>query len=479
MSERPAEPRQGLRRLKWAGIVLPMSFLLLVNYAGHFLFPDAVRTWWGFLLLNLVLLVAVAAFSQAIFTMIQRVQERLAQLYEELRGRNEELAQVHASAQRMVEQLRALSDASATMTEELTLEAVLQKVVDLSRELLSAQYGALLVRAEGEMGWFLTSGLDPAQRATMGAAPQGRGLLGAVLGQKAVRVPDIAQDPRSAGFPANHPAMKSFLGVPVAYRGRILGALYLTNRVDAEEFSQEDEDVLLLFARHAAVAIENARLYQQAQDVAVLEERERIAREMHDNFAQVLGYVNTKTQAARRLLTLGNTVGAEDQMAQMEGATQQLYADVREAVLGLRSPLGKGAPFLKVMEEYVARFGQMSEIRTNIDGSVAEALVELTPRMEIQLFRIVQEALTNVRKHAQATEAKVRIEAGGEGSLTITIEDNGLGFDPARLVRDDWPHFGLQTMKERAEAVGGSFRVQSVPGQGTRVTVTLPLKKAS
>ncbi|MBI2165129.1 MAG: GAF domain-containing sensor histidine kinase [Chloroflexi bacterium] len=470
--------RQGLHGLKWAGVVLPMAFLLLVNFVVHFLLPSIAHTWWGFLLLNLLLLAAVAIFSQVVFALIERVQEQLARLYEELRDRNLELARTHAASERLVEQLRALSTASATMTEDLTLEVVLQKVVDLSRELLGAQYGALLVRAERETGWFLTSGLDPAQRAAIGTLPTGRGLLGGILTGQVIRAPDVARDDRSVGFPPNHPAMRSFLGVPIMYRGQILGGLYLTNKLGVEEFSPEDQDVLTLFARHAAVAIENARLYQQAQDVAVLEERERIAREMHDNFAQVLGYVNTKTQAAVRLLALGDGPGAQEQMTKMEEAARHLYADVREAILGLRSPLGVGRPFLGVVKEYLSRFSQMSDIEINLDAAVAETMVELTPRMEIQLFRIIQEALTNVRKHAQATEARVRVEENGQGWLAVTVEDNGRGFDASRPVRDDWPHLGLQTMRERAEAVGGSFRVESNPGQGTRVTVTMPLRRA-
>ncbi|MBI2871925.1 MAG: GAF domain-containing protein [Chloroflexi bacterium] len=467
----------GLRLLKWVGLVVPVTFLVLVNYTGYYVIPSVVRTWWGFLLLNLLLLVAVAIFTQVVFTLIERVQARLAELYEELRERNAELARVHAAAQQMVEKLRALSAASATITEDMTLETLLQKVVDQSRELVGAQYGALLVRVEKETGWFLTSGMDRVQRAAIGDLPQGRGLLGAVLAGQAIRIPDLSRDPRSAGFPPHHPAMKSFLGVPIIFRGRALGSLYLTNKLGAEEFSPEDEDVLLLFARHAAVAIENARLYQQAQDVAVLEERERIAREMHDNFAQVLGYVNTKTQAARRFLELGDVKRAEEQMSGMEEAARQLYADVREAVLGLRVPLVSERSFIGVVGEYLTRFSQMSEIQTRLDSSIGEAMVELTPRTEIQLFRIIQEALTNARKHAQATEAKVRVEQDESGWLAVTVEDNGRGFDPAHLERDDWPHFGLQTMRERAEAVGGAFQIDSVPGQGTRVTVRFPLKK--
>jgi signal transduction histidine kinase len=457
-------------------VVLPVLFLGLVNYSTHFLFPSLVRTWWGFLSLNLVLLAAVAAFSQTVFNLVQGTHTRLTQLYRELRERNEELARVNASAQRLVDQMRALDEASATVTEELALETVLQTVVDLSRGLLGAQYGALLVRREGDTIWFLTSGLAPAERTALGAPPMGRGLLGAVAEGKPIRIPEIAADPRSSGFPPNHPPMRSFLGVPISYRRRILGALYLTNKLGAPECTQSDEDVLMLFSRHAAIAIENARLYQRAQDVAVLEERERIAREMHDNFAQVLGYVSTKTQAARRLLASGDARMAETQMIQMEEAARQLYTDVREAILGLRSPLGRGYSFLQVLDEYLTRFGQVSEIRTRLDTSIGNGAIELPPRTEIQVFRIIQESLTNVRKHADATEATVRLQAD-PAALTIVVEDNGHGFEPSRIVRDDWPHFGLQTMRERAEAVGASLRVESAPGHGTRVIVRIPVSE--
>ena len=465
--------RPGLRRLRWAGIVLPIAFLVAANYVGLYLLPAVVRTWWGFLLLNLVLLAAVATFSNLIFTAVERMQARLAQLYGELHARSEELAEVHAAAQQMVEQLRALSEASATMTGELALETVLLKVVDLSRGLVGAKYGALLVIREGGDTWFLTSGLDPDQKERLGVPPRGRGLLGSVLEGQPVLVPDIAKDPRSVGFPANHPPMKSFVGVPMVYHGRVLGALYLTNKLNDPEFSREDQEILVLFARHAAVAIENARLYQRAQDVAVLEERERIAREMHDNFAQVLGYVSTKSQAARRLLELGDQRGAESQIAQMEGAARQLYVDVREAVLGLRSPLGQGGSFLQILQDYLTTFSEMSGLQTELAAARKNGKVQLEPRVEVQVFRIVQEALTNVRKHARATQVRVNVLEEAD-RLTITVEDDGAGFDPVRPVRDEWPHFGLQTMRERAEAVGGSLEIDSSPGRGTRVKVWVP-----
>lgn len=380
-------------------------------------------------------------------------------------------------SQRRNEQLRALHEASLSLTAELSQEAVLQKVVDLSRRLANARYGALGVLDEaGHIQSLITSGVSEEERARMGPLPQGRGLLGAVLREgRPIRVADIQQDPRSVGFPPNHPPMKSFLGVPVIFKGRCAGNLYLAEKEGKEEFTAEDEELLTMFATQAAITIENARLYQQVQALAMATERERIAREMHDGLAQVLSYVNAKTRAAQELLQRGQVEPARAQLQQLEEAAQEVYADVREAILGLRTTIGKGRGLFPVLQEYLERFTEQAGVQTELIISSEMSAFSFDPRAEIQLMRIVQEALTNVRKHAQADRAWVRFVANGAWA-EVTIEDDGRGFDPAKPRRSAWPCFGLQTMRERAEAAGGSLEIESRPGEGTRVRARIPLQ---
>jgi signal transduction histidine kinase len=206
--------------------------------------------------------------------------------------------------------------------------------------------------------------------------------------------------------------------------------------------------------------------------MATTEERERIAREMHDSLAQVLGYVNTKAQAAQELIEQGRGDRAAEQISQLAAAARDAYVDVREGILGLRASTEPVRPFLEALGAYLDRWQDQSGISVDYNVPPLDRL-PITSFAELQLLRIVQEALTNVRKHARATRVIVRL-AGSETAVTIEITDNGLGFDPQAPGQLEFPRFGLATMRERAEAVGGRLHLTTAPGAGTTLTVTLP-----
>jgi signal transduction histidine kinase len=217
-----------------------------------------------------------------------------------------------------------------------------------------------------------------------------------------------------------------------------------------------------------------AEIARQRQSLAVLEERERIAREMHDGLAQVLGYVNTKAQAVRRFLAIGKTEQAQAHLLQLEEAALEVYADVREAILGLRTAVSSEKGLAQTLQEYLKSFEQQSGIRTRLIITDEDASDRFAPHVEVQLVRIIQESLTNVRKHANAQYTTVRLERTNNHAR-ITIEDDGRGFELAQSQRDGQPHFGLQTRRERAEGVGGTLDVESSPNNGARVCVIFPL----
>ncbi len=226
-----------------------------------------------------------------------------------------------------------------------------------------------------------------------------------------------------------------------------------------------------------ASLLENARLQERVQSLAVLEERERIAREIHDGVGQVLGYVNTKVQAVKVLLDAGKTAAAQAQLEQLAEAGREVYADLREAILGLRTETSPDRRFLPALQEYARRFGELSGVATVVDVAGDPAGYAFSPTTELHLLRIIQEALTNVRKHAGARRAWVRLTED-ERSVTITVGDDGAGFDPDRLPPGAWPRFGLQTMRERTESIGGTFSIQPRGGAGTEVVVRLPRPEA-
>lgn len=208
--------------------------------------------------------------------------------------------------------------------------------------------------------------------------------------------------------------------------------------------------------------------------VAVIQERERIAREMHDGMAQVLGYINTQSIALRKLLSDRKFTEAGDELARMGEIARELYSDVREGILGLRSATSRQDDFLPLLREYVSSYTEMSGVQVEIKIFHDADRAHLNPSAEIQLIRIAQESLTNVRKHSKVKAAEITIESNGD-ELLLTVSDNGQGFELTRLPSTGWPRFGLQTMKERAQAVGGSFTIESAPGKGCRVLVRMPL----
>jgi signal transduction histidine kinase len=275
--------------------------------------------------------------------------------------------------------------------------------------------------------------------------------------------------------------MRSLLAVPIVWRGEILGNLYLTEKEGAAGFGDADEETLVRFATQAALAIQNARLHQLAGEVAIAEERARLAREMHDSLAQVLGYVNTKAQAAQELLRVGNVDRAAAQIGQLGQAAREAYVDVREHLLSLRTTLAADHGLLGALRPYLERWQDGSNVPVRLEvapeDAVEAALRDLPPTAELQLLRIIQEALGNVRKHAAATAATVRLGVAGD-ELTVAVEDDGAGFNPDALGPSAFPRFGLAGMRERAEAVGGALEVRSAPGTGTRVLVRLPLGRA-
>jgi len=201
--------------------------------------------------------------------------------------------------------LQAMSDAVLAIAAERTVEPVLQRLVDSARELAGARYAAIGVPdGEGAFERFITAGMTDAEVAAMGPLPRTHGLLGAMLeSERPYRTLDIRQDPRFRGWwPRAHPTMTSFLGVPIAARGGIIGAFYLTDKVGAEAFDADDQRVIEMLAAHAAIAIENARLYERSRELSVVEERNRVARELHDSVTQSLFSVTLLSEAALSLL---------------------------------------------------------------------------------------------------------------------------------------------------------------------------------
>lgn len=446
------------RQLRWLGIVAPTLFWVLII---------AIRAWWApgdvsyleifFELIMLV--VGCALFSSWVSNRFDRHDAEML---------------------RRTEQLEALREATLSLTSELELSVVLQRVVDLSRDLADARYAALgVLDASGKrLEHFITSGMNPEQRGRMAEQPSGRGLLGAVIEEgRALRVDDIAADPRSIGFPLNHPPMRTFLGAPIISRGRVFGNLYLTDKIStlpgerSAAFTDQDLQTLEMFAAHAAVAIENAQLSVQNRQIAVMQERERFGMNLHDGIIQSIYALGLMLDDASHRVVNEPAVARERMAKAIKGLNDVIH-DIRNYIKDLQPTRYASHNVQQGIEEIVRslRSSAPLDVRIDIDpGAVAVA----TRVQSSELLLVAQEALTNIHKHAQATGVDLRLERR-DGDLCLIIIDNGRGFDVMRAALSGNGN-GLRNMQERASVLHGDFEIQSKPGAGTRIILSIPI----
>jgi len=367
--------------------------------------------------------------------------------------------------------LAAVDEAARAISSVLGIEDVLQLIVDRVRDLVEASYAALgIVGPDGRIERFITAGIDPHGRLAIGSLPTGRGLLGLIIREaKSYRIPSIADHPDSFGFPPNHPPMTSFLGVPVLSHGSSVGNLYLTDKRGAREFSVADLRLVELFARHAGIAIDNARLHAQAGRMAVAEERDRIGRDLHDGIIQSLYAVGLSLEDVPELMDESPDEAAD----RVDGAIEAInlaIRDIRNFIYGLRPEAVDGSQVvagLAALAEEV-RHGGLLDVAVDLDPA---ADPDLDPESGAELLNLVKEGLSNAVRHSRALRIALTL-AADEVTSTLVIADDGVGFDPTVPVAAG--HHGLANMRARAAAIGGRLDIRSAPGGGTRVIVELP-----
>jgi len=351
----------------------------------------------------------------------------------------------------------------------LDLESALQLIVDRVRDLVGSEYAALgIIGDDGRLERFVTSGISDEHRRQIGTPPTGRGLLGLIIREsESVRLPDITTDPRRHGFPPHHPPMHSFLGVPVRLRGAVIGNFYLTNKRGADEFSAEDQQLVERFSLHAAIAIDNARLHTEVTRLAVVDERDRIGRDLHDGVIQRLYAVTLSLDDVPDLMD----EAPDEAQARVDRAIESLQAaigDIRGFIYDLRPALQAPADLRRALGEVADEVRVAGTSTVSVD--VAEEVI-LPSEMAAELVTIVREALSNIGRHAGATHASVHL-AIVDDATRLTVTDDGSGFD-LEAPRGQG-HQGLSNMRERAHGLGGEFAIESSPGSGTRVVVVVP-----
>jgi signal transduction histidine kinase len=362
--------------------------------------------------------------------------------------------------------LKAVSDAVLAVAAELSVEDVLQRLVDSARELAGARYAALgLPDGEGGFRRFLTSGMSEELMESLGPLPRQHGVLGAILeSTDSYRTHDMHDHPRFRGWwPEGHPDMRTFLGVPIVAPGGVIGGFYLTEKIEADDFTDEDEQLIELLAAHAAIAITNARLYEESRELSVVAERNRLALDLHDSVSQKLFGLLLSAQAAELLLER-DPDGAREQVAKLPALAREALDELRSLIFELRPPDLERDGLCGALRKHVevVRRIQQHQIELDVDDGLA-----IDPARDGEVLRIAQEALQNVIKHACAEHVTVRLR-GDESRLVLEIEDDGTGFEPDRAALRS-RRLGLTSMEERAERVGGALTIDSKPGAGTRI----------
>jgi signal transduction histidine kinase len=371
--------------------------------------------------------------------------------------------------------LKAVSDAVLAVASELSVEQVLQRLVDSARELAGARYAALGI-PDGTGGFrrFLVSGMSDELIASLGPLPRTHGMLGAMLETDApYRAADIQDDPRFGGWwPRGHPDMRSFLGVPIRVRDEVIGAFYLTEKQTGTMFEPTDQELIELLAAHAAIAITNAGLFERSRELSIVAERNRLALELHDAVSQKLFSLVLTAEAATTQYDR-DPAAARAQLERLRTLSREALEELRSLILGLRPPeLARDglAATLRNQAEMLERVhGVPIELST---GSALDGGPALSPDTELDILRIANEALHNAVRHAGAQHVSVRL-TDENGALALEVSDDGGGFDPGRPELRA-RHLGLTSMEERARELGGHLEIRSQPGAGTTVRLELP-----
>jgi signal transduction histidine kinase len=331
--------------------------------------------------------------------------------------------------------LRRVSAAVLAVTRELSVGDVLQVIVRSVRSLSGARYAALGVPDDrGSFAEFVVDGISERRRKAIGPLPRQHGILGVMLREgQPLRLADIRADPRFEGWPSAHPELADILGMPIKDGDRVLGFIFAANKVPGGGFTARDEEVLALFAAHAAIALTNARLYERARQLSVLEERARLARDLHDAVSQKLFSIRVKARAA--------------------------------SVLASRDPASGDTH--RAAAEMLA--GKAHGVRVRF---AADDLPALGADREAALYRIAQEALHNALRHSGAAEVRVSVCASAR-RVTLEVSDRGKGFVPELATGGR----GLPSLRERAAGAGATLTVRSAPGQGTTVRLVMPVER--
>jgi signal transduction histidine kinase len=364
--------------------------------------------------------------------------------------------------------LRRVLEATLLIEGDLELPALLRHVVDEARSMTGARYGALgvLTNDGTALAEFITVGLEPDQEKLIGPRPTGKGVLGLLIADpRPLRLGHLGDHAESYGFPANHPPMTSFLGVPIKVRDEVYGNLYLTDKVGWSEFALDDVALVEALALAAGIAIENARLHQQVQVAAVHEDRDRLARDLHDTVIQRLFGVglNLQSMAGRASDDTAKRLGAA--VAEIDQVIHQVRSTIYELGMTGQSRGIRDNVITLVRElDTIVGFEVQVSLEGPVDASISDQVAE-------HLLATVRESVTNIGRHANATQALVHLVVEGD-QCRLTISDNGVGIGSS----EPGGGLGLTNLRRRAEKLNGTFSIEEAENGGTSLVWQVPVR---
>jgi signal transduction histidine kinase len=442
----------------------------MVAFAGYPLLVDGR-------IVGVMALFAREPLSADVLEALAAVADAVAQYVERARA-EAELRRAHDLLERRVEegtrQLATLLEVGRELASTHELGPLLGSLLGRLKAVVDYDGAAILLQEGEDLCYAAIGGPDRWEEARNVRYPVAR-ILPAwerLRRDEPILVGDVLDEtPDARLFRANTAGetglefIRSLLWVPLVVRERIIGLLSIA-RGAPHAFSPPDAELALAIARQAAVAIENARLHERARDAAVLEERQRLARELHDSVTQALYSLKLYAEAAGRQLDAGDPNTAREHLREVRASAGEALAEMRLLLHELRPPLlrehGLGAALRARLAAVEGRSGLTTEARLDEGTRLAAAV-------EQELYRIAQEALNNVLKHARASRVTLAFEAA-DGCARLEVADDGAGFDPDRPAGG----LGLAGMRERAAHLGGALRVESAPGMGTRIVVEVP-----
>lgn len=365
-------------------------------------------------------------------------------------------------------QLKEIASAVMYAAEADKLEIVLERIAQVSLQLVNAQYAAIGVPNDmGGLRFFKVAGLTPEQAAQLTHLPLGRGLIGAIMQErKSIRLSKMQSDPRSVGFCAAHPEMTSLLGVPIQIGQQLFGTFYLCDRRDNQPFDEADEWLLEILAGYAAVAISSSELNEQQSRLALLEDRERIAMDLHDGIIQSLYGIGMHLELLR--LSGG---ASETDLGNSVSSLNNVIEDIRHYIWNLSGNNQKGSSVRVSLLNVLSKLYTPDKLHLILEAP--ETAPPFTAAVFEAICQMANEAVSNAIRHAQATHITIRAEQI-KNEFIIVVEDDGQGFDVTQLNHNEG--LGLQNLQRRAALLSGHVNVQSTSGEGTRLTITMPIR---